>query len=185
MTRLVARLVLAMMILPFSGTLFVILMAVLVGGGRPPKGTEFVVMWAVLYTFVAVYWVFVWRSVVRWTPNRVIFTFVMGVVAILLTLVFGLLIAVITREDEMAYFFGGGVAPVFWVFTTILIWRESAGERRARLTAAGVDTVACLVCGYNMTGLSEARCPECGARFTLDQLLGAQRTPERGELDET
>lgn len=30
--------------------------------------------------------------------------------------------------------------------------------------------MTCPACGYNMRGLTEARCPECGAEFTLDQL---------------
>jgi DNA-directed RNA polymerase subunit RPC12/RpoP len=30
--------------------------------------------------------------------------------------------------------------------------------------------IACPSCGYNLRGLKEAKCPECGAEFTLDQL---------------
>ncbi len=29
----------------------------------------------------------------------------------------------------------------------------------------------CPACEYNMTGLYEARCPECGKLYTLDQLF--------------
>ena len=32
----------------------------------------------------------------------------------------------------------------------------------------------CPDCGYVMVGLSESRCPECGARFTLDELVRRQ-----------
>lgn len=38
----------------------------------------------------------------------------------------------------------------------------------------------CPKCGYNLTGLREARCPECGATYTLDELvvtLAEQRAP--------
>jgi hypothetical protein len=31
----------------------------------------------------------------------------------------------------------------------------------------------CPRCDYNLRGLSEARCPECGERFTLEQLWSA------------
>jgi len=37
----------------------------------------------------------------------------------------------------------------------------------------GVNAIACPSCGYNLTGLSEARCPEYGSRFTLDQLVAS------------
>jgi hypothetical protein len=34
-----------------------------------------------------------------------------------------------------------------------------------------------------MTGLYEARCPECGTQFTLDGLFAAQ-TDNKGSLDD-
>ena len=72
---------------------------------------------------------------------------------------------------------GGLAATVLWIIGTICIWRETAAERGARIARAGVGTLVCPNCGYNMTGLSEARCPECGNRFTIDELLASQ--PER------
>jgi hypothetical protein len=33
----------------------------------------------------------------------------------------------------------------------------------------------CMHCGYAMKGLFDARCPECGASYTLDELWNAQR----------
>ena len=47
----------------------------------------------------------------------------------------------------------------------------------SKLTSA--LTILCPVCGYNLTGLREARCPECGGTFTLDQLAASQ--PQRNE----
>lgn len=37
----------------------------------------------------------------------------------------------------------------------------------------------CLKCGYNLTGLSELRCPECGAKFTHTQLYKARANAEQ------
>ena len=45
----------------------------------------------------------------------------------------------------------------------------------------GIDAIACPTCGYNLTGLREARCPECGSQFTLDQLYAAA-TKAKGDL---
>jgi hypothetical protein len=69
---------------------------------------------------------------------------------------------------------GGGVPPIVWVLATVLIWRETPQERMQRLAAGGAGTLACPICGYNMTGLREARCPECGVGMTLDELVAAQ-----------
>jgi rubrerythrin len=57
---------------------------------------------------------------------------------------------------------------------TVLVWRETNAERAARLAAVGASEIVCPVCGYRMAGLREARCPECGAAFTIEQLVAAQ-----------
>ena len=57
-------------------------------------------------------------------------------------------------------------------FLSFLIWR--AGKRIAwRRLAQG--SPMCPRCGYDMRGLTEARCPECGSVYTLDSLWSAQR----------
>ncbi|MDB5303490.1 MAG: hypothetical protein JWM97_1039, partial [Phycisphaerales bacterium] len=42
--------------------------------------------------------------------------------------------------------------------------------------------VVCPTCGYNLTGLTATRCPECGSQFTLDELMAAQPGREGEEL---
>ena len=37
--------------------------------------------------------------------------------------------------------------------------------------AAVVESICCPLCEYNLRGLSEPRCPECGYRFDWDALL--------------
>lgn len=175
MTRLIARLILAMLILPLSGSLFVLLMAVITSQGGPPEVYQLVIVWVIVYVFIAVYWVLLWYNLVRWTHDRTRQTIVAGILALLL----GYLIALVVRFAFggplfVSVLFGGGLPPIAWVLATVLIWRETPEERMARITAAGTDTVLCPNCGYNMTGLREARCPECGSVFTIDQLLSGQ-----------
>ena len=75
---------------------------------------------------------------------------------------------------------GGGTVPIVWVLATVLLWRETNAERVARMSnLIGNPTVVCPFCGYNLSGLREARCPECGNSFTLDQLAASQ--PRRDE----
>jgi predicted amidophosphoribosyltransferase len=70
--------------------------------------------------------------------------------------------------------------PIVWVLATVILWRETAAERLARMSRlVSHPTVLCPVCGYNLSGLREARCPECGGSFTLDELAASQ--PQRDE----
>ncbi len=66
-------------------------------------------------------------------------------------------------------FAGGG--------TFLVVARGYARYRAGRpvLTSEGVVNVTCPRCGYSLVGLSESRCPECGAKFTLDELIREQR----------
>ena len=174
MTRLIARLVLAMLILPLSGALFVLLVTVVTSQGAP-EVYQLVIVWMIVYAFIAVYWILLWCNLVRWTRERKRQTIVAGLLALLICYLIAF--AVHSAFGGPAFGFvllGGGVPPIAWVLATVLIWRETTDERMARITAAGTDTVVCPNCGYNMTGLREARCPECGSVFTIDQLLSGQ-----------
>jgi len=48
-----------------------------------------------------------------------------------------------------------------------LVWRNGfvRGWRHARK-----DAPCCPVCGYNLSGLTHCRCPECGKEYQLEQL---------------
>jgi hypothetical protein len=85
-------------------------------------------------------------------------------------------VAISTSDSTVmgCHVFSTVLAPLLWLIATVLIWRETPAERGRRLHAAGRSGVSCPTCGYNLTGLSESRCPECGTRFTLDELMAAQ-----------
>jgi len=78
-------------------------------------------------------------------------------------------------DAEFTAFVGSTLGILFWLASTVLLWKETAAERMERLRQASGDVVLCPKCGYNLTGLHEALCPECGSRFTLNQLYAAQQ----------
>jgi hypothetical protein len=60
----------------------------------------------------------------------------------------------------------------------VLVWAPTVQHLRRRTPVVDQDNlvrVHCPSCGYSLIGLSELRCPECGATFTIDQLIRAQR----------
>lgn len=182
MTRTVARLILAMLLLPCTGAVFLILfLAIVVPGAAPgpPSVARLLLVWFLLYAFVGAYWVVLWRDMVAWSARRVALTAAATAGALFGGAAVALGALAIQRQlpPPIAVMLGGGTVPITWVLSTVLIWRETAAERLARLTAHGMPAVACPLCGYNLAGLTEARCPECGGSFTLEQIVLARPRP--------
>jgi dolichyl-phosphate-mannose--protein O-mannosyl transferase len=184
-TATIARLILAMLILPATGAVFLVaFLAIIVRSAQngPPTMGAVVLLWAVVYTFVATYWILLWRSTVRWTRARERNTVLAGVVAIASGIGFAVALVTAARgiPHVIAGLIGGGTVPIVWVLATVLLWRETPAERLARMSNLVANpTVLCPICGYNLSGLREARCPECGGNFTLDELAASQ--PQRDE----
>src|SRR3954471_650000 len=180
MTTTIARLILAMLILPATGAVFVLAFLAMLRPGAPPSTPQLLFLWTVVYLFVGTYWLLLWHGVVRWTRRRVLHT-VGGAVAALAgaVVVAGAGAALQPQAPPpLLIMLGAATVPIVWVLLTVLAWRETPAERTLRLAAAGADRIVCPICGYAMTGLREARCPECGAAFTLEQLVAAQPARE-------
>ena len=182
MTRTVARLILAMLILPCTGVVFILLFVILVAnnsGPGPPSVARLLLMWFLLYAFVGAYWTVLWHDMVPWNRRRVMFTAGATVLSLAIGAAVALVTLAVNRQvpPPIAVLFGGGTVPITWVLSTVLIWRETAAERLGRLTAHGMSVIACPLCGYNLAGLTEARCPECGANYTLEQLVLVRPRP--------
>jgi hypothetical protein len=182
-TRIIARLILAMLLLPFAGVVLLVGfgMSAMIGGTT--GGREMLIAWIVTDIFVVVYWVGIWRAGIVWTSKRVTLTFAsagLGAFA-------SALVIVVLRDGaglpvEPTMLFGNSLFPMVFVLSTVILWRESPAERHARITERGTDTVSCPICANNMTGLRAAKCPECGAVFTLDELLTSQANASREDL---
>lgn len=117
-------------------------------------------------------WTLAWRGQVRWPAWRLWGTVCMAGGAVLPALAVGLLAAAVVRYgDELAILLGGMAWVAAWLIGSALLWRETARERMGRLQQHGVHAVGCPQCGYNLTGLKSTTCPECGAVYTVDQLV--------------
>lgn len=136
--------------------------------------------------FLCMSWFGIWFKTVVWTSSRKLLTSLSVLWSVLAScLLMFLVIGLIFFEADLSAFFyldgfelsmvfGSACAALCWIASTAIIWRETPLEYAQR--AAGKSTnVKCLKCGYDMTGLREARCPECGTQFTLDQLCASVR----------
>ena len=176
MTQTVARLLLSMLLIPMAMGLFVVVFAIQVQPSvRAPVGPV-IVAWAAVYLFVGSGWIMIWRSAVKWTPRRSLGTVGAAVASILGGGSMFAFVHILNPRLPLTVLVlaSGAIVPIVWTLATVLLWRETPRERMTRLESLGMRGIQCPICGYQLTGLSEARCPECGARFTLDQLFAAQ-----------
>ncbi|MCA9257312.1 MAG: hypothetical protein KDA33_16815 [Phycisphaerales bacterium] len=183
MTHIIARLLLAMLGAPLALVILIAGLCIDVATGGRPDFNGILLSWVATDLFIVVYWVLIWRSSVRWNVPRVRQTLAaIGLGA------FAVFVGVYSLKEfarvplEPATIFGGILFPIVFTLLTIVNWRETPAERAARIRDRGAEFVLCSTCGYNLAGLREARCPECGTVFTLDELFAAQRPPAPEEL---
>jgi len=175
MTTLVARIVLAVLMFPLAFCLGLVLLVSLRSSGFLSGKGHFSFSLAVTAVFVILYWGLLWHRSIRWTGRRVALTLISIPACALVGVISLVVMAGPAPQDEGALFIGSTIAVSIWLTVTVLIWRETPSERIDRIRRATNGALFCPKCGYNMTGLHEARCPECGTRFTLDQLVAAQK----------
>jgi hypothetical protein len=120
-------------------------------------------------------WLFAFRRHLLPRAWRLIYSIAALVGVTAASSIVGAFLAALVRRDEEVVivgmtFVGLGV----WIILIGAIWRLTPEERLAARRQAGRIQVRCVTCGYSMVGLREARCPECGRAYTLDELIAGQ-----------
>jgi hypothetical protein len=183
MTQIVARLVLAMLLFPIAGGAFLLILVSQIRGAGPPSVIGVVTNCGIVFGFVVVYWFTLWRSVVRWSARRIFRTVVATILSVVAASAGGAVFSAVNPRvpHQVAIMVAGGFVTLLWLLLTVLLWRETAPERMERLAKQGSLAISCPICGYSLSGLTLARCPECGTSFTLDQLLAAELERQRSQ----
>jgi len=145
-------------------------------GSRMREADMFLASDGLTWLVVAVYWCVLWRTAVNWNTSRILGTFLSALGAAIVGGLAGWSAGSLIGPLDAGFgvFIGGILAIILWLIATVFIWRETAAERAQRIKGSSKSAVTCPTCGYNLTGLSESRCPECGSKFTLDELLALQ-----------
>jgi hypothetical protein len=183
MTRLVARILLAILMLPAATIVYVIaLMAALHTLNPRDTYAAIYLCSTVTWLFVGIYWYALWRDVVVWNGRRLRLSSIAVGCALVVAVLAGLCGDMIERESGIVL--GSIIAPLAWLIMVTFIWQETPLERGERLKATSKSAVACPSCGYNLTGLQTTRCPECGRLYTLDELFASQGGRTEAEIED-
>lgn len=172
MNMLVSQILFAMLLPPVA-VVFTVALALFVYGylGANPHVS---IVGLMVFGFTWVYWCALWRKTVRWSARRVLETIVTTIVCAAVIVMPRFFIDFGWQTAEFTFVFTS-LGIVAFLMLTIVFWRDTPGERAARLRMQAGGPLGCPTCGYDMTGLHDARCPECGSVFTLDQLLVSRR----------
>ena len=182
MSSLLSRIMLALLMLPLAALIYCVVIVGLMefAFGFRNDLAAFIITDMVTAAFVATYWTLLWRRTVRWTRRRIGFTIGAAFGALTPALVLGGLVTIV--DESFGAFIGGVTAILLWVALTVFIWRETGAERMARIRSRGSEVIVCPSCGYNLTGLRQPSCPECGATYTVDELVALQPAREATEI---
>ncbi len=120
-------------------------------------------------------WFFAWRRRVQWTRPKFGWTLGLALTAIAVPWLMLLFRWTFPSEqsEQSIYYTLVQTLPFFaaalWFIGTAWLWRRT-DEITIGRDAVG-DGVVCPHCKYNLSGLKEIKCPECGWTSTVDQLV--------------
>ena len=171
MSSLLARILMAIVMVPLASVMYMVVFIWI----EDQSQDDFAFLWAdiIVGLFVVLYWLGLWRRSICWTRRRITWTVLSGFssVGVGMAVSLGLALQLYWVPQSLFFFLTGIIAIPVWLLVTLLLWRETPAERAERIRKSFGKALFCPCCGYNMTGLHESRCPECGSKYTLDQLL--------------
>jgi hypothetical protein len=181
MSATLSRLILSMTLIAATPLVYVLGVWIAFVGEVREQLVAFLIATFFAMGFLTGGWVLVWRGELQWTSTRRRRTWgLLGAGAGVAAISCGIgYLAFPFEGGALGLMIGTMLWALGWLGGTAWVWRENAAERAERLKNLGVGTIACPRCGYNLTGLREARCPECGSQYTIDQLYGAMLEQRR------
>jgi uncharacterized paraquat-inducible protein A len=174
MPPLVSRILMTVFLVPIAGLFYTLAFVWANRTSRSDYPFTWIFAGALSWLILALGFFLIWRTRINWTRRRISLTISAAIASVLLASIFGVVASF--AESGFGWFLTSALAPALWLLATAVIWSDSPAEFVQRQTRTN-KSILCPTCNYNLTGLTEARCPECGASFTLDALFAAQ-SPE-------
>ena len=183
MSPTISRILLTIVLFPLAA--FVNLIAYILLDEHLDDEAEVLIPALITAFFMQGFWLLLWRKTVRFTSARLRQTIIAGVATALAAAGVGVTIGLTVEysADDIAIYIACNLWALLWITATLFIWRETKTERTDRLERVGASTIVCPACQYNLTGLREARCPECGTGYTLNELLAGQPSRRAAEIE--
>lgn len=181
MPRFIARIILTLALAPFMLVATALITGLLTTYLRQSWLEDIVVVSVVMIAFVLSGFLFflIWRGVVPWIPARSRRTLLASAFATVLiaSLPFLWRMAGVRASFDWTpiTILSGAAVSFAWVIFCCIVWQEKPRERLRRVQTAAASTSNCPMCRYDMGGLSNLHCPECGQKYTLGEFQDAQR----------
>ena len=167
MTPNIVRLSIGLALIPFLPGLFFLLAITLETRAGLSIDTSMFVAYETCAVIAVCVWILLWRKSVKWTLPLI------GRTAFIATPILVTPIGVYWSSGDQVLDFLYRVSPVLalgvWLAGTSLAWRRPAETLVAHDSCA--VSPFCPSCAYNLTGLREVRCPECGWASTVDDIV--------------
>jgi hypothetical protein len=172
MTRVVVRLLTSILLIPaiVVGTVIIGVMLEQTMRRRISEDTLFTTCFIMASLTYCTLFYFIWRSVVRWTPSRKRWTIVSIVIAAGAYVLVALMLASAMPFYQSSPFIAlsAGLTALVWACASCWIWMETPRERFERVRTFGESARTCPACKYDMSGLKNLTCPECGVDYTVE-----------------
>ena len=179
MTPNAVRLAIGIALVPFLPGLFVMIVLGLgsFGGSRWSDEMRLFAAYELCVVIAILVWFLLWRRAAEWTPARRIVTITLALTLLGSPLSVFWEISRSSRPFVEMWNAFCYLAPVFawalWLTGTAWAWRayRSQALPQSAPSAPSTALAVCPGCGYSLQGLQEVRCPECGWKSTVDDIV--------------
>lgn len=182
MTRVVVRILTSLLCVPAIAVICVFIGAALSKHRRIDEDVAVTVAFSVAPLLGVGAWLVVWNRMIRWSVRRKLATLAIVAAVPVLDLAVAIGTAIVLPSGSGDWSFTASMANlaigIFAWIGCLWVWSETPRERFKRIEQIGAGARVCPACRYDMSGLTNLRCPECGGVYTLAQIEDAHRRIE-------
>jgi len=109
-----------------------------------------------------------YRKAAAGAPSRFVFWGMWAIFALLIVGSAGSVVGIAPAATSLADLAAGALIVGLLAVYAIILYRTTRNYVRQCVRRQRCETGCCAECGYDLRGLTETRCPECGAPFRVE-----------------